>query len=434
MGGQVVGRHAAAMYARMTSTLLGGRVVVATVALALLAVPLASAAEASIITPFTTQSRAELSPGITLKSGVMRTTGGRRQSVNVGIVDPRNEQVRLKALLSNDRVVRREVVSKIAIAKRRPGFRPMIATNGDMSTRARVDEYAAPHSMAVSSGELMVAQACARPTLGVDAAGNAHINRVRAHVSATPPGHKYPTVIHKVNAHRDTGHIVLYTKRYAKRTRTAYGGVEVVLDLEGKLRPNGTQQVRVLKVRRGGGNTPLRAGQAVLSVKNPKHKWVYQLQVGQRFPLQTRIMQSLGNPCSGAMRAAPGFNDIVEAQGGNYFTLRGGANAAPSRADYAPGSQRHPRTGLGVTADGTVLMVTVDGRNPSSKGVTLAEMGQLMKSLGAKHAFNLDGGGSTVMARFKPGARTFGVANKPSDGRQRPAPQAFAAFRVTPRG
>jgi exopolysaccharide biosynthesis protein len=64
-------------------------------------------------------------------------------------------------------------------------------------------------------------------------------------------------------------------------------------------------------------------------------------------------------------------------------------------------------------------------------GVTLKEMGQLMRSLGARHAFNLDGGGSTVMARYKAGSGRFEVANKPSDGRQRPATQAFAAFEVT---
>ena len=425
-------RHTLAMHSHMTFSGGAVRVLAATIALALVTVPLASATQAAITTPFTSEMTVPLSPGITFKSGTMRTTGGRPQAVRVGIVDPSHGQVRLKALLSNDRVVRRAVVTKITLAKQRPGFRPMIATNGDMSTRQRVDGYAAPHSMAVSNRELMVSQACARPTLGVDAEGNALINNVRAHVSAIPPGLKAPTVIHKVNTPRDGGHIVLYTKRFASRTRTAYGGVEVVLRLSDKLRPNGVQQVRVLNVRRGGGNTPLRAGQAVLSVKNPKHKWVYQLRRGQQFPLYSEVVQSVGKPCNGSMPPAPGFDDIVEAQGGNYFTLRGRKIAAPSTSAYRPGSERHPRSGIGITADGRVLMVTVDGRRSASAGVTLAEMGQLMRSLGAIHAFNLDGGGSTVMARHKPASGRFEVANRPSDGRQRPATQAFAAFRVLP--
>jgi hypothetical protein len=170
----------------------------------------------------------------------------------------------------------------------------------------------------------------------------------------------------------------------------------------------------------------------VLSVKNPRQKWVYKLRVGQRFPLYSEVVQSVGKPCDGSMPPAPGFDDIVEAQGGNHFTLRGRKIAAPSRSQYPPGSQRHPRTGLGITGDGRVLMITVDGRRQGSAGVTLAEMGQLMRSLGAMHAFNLDGGGSTVMARRKAGSGRFEVANRPSDGGQRPATQAFAAFRVLP--
>jgi len=68
------------------------------------------------------------------------------------------------------------------------------------------------------------------------------------------------------------------------------------------------------------------------------------------------------------------------------------------------------------------------------RGVTLAEMGELMLSLGAQDALNLDGGGSTVMARFKRSPRDFVLANRPSDGQQRPATQAFAAFAVRPSG
>ena len=276
----------------------------------------------------------------------------------------------------------------------------------------------------------MVAQACVRPTVGVDSDGDVRIANVRTHVSAIPPGKTMARHIHRVNTHRDDGQVVLFTKRFAGSTRTT-GGREVVLDLQGKLEPNGTQNVRVLKVRKAG-NTKLAWGQAVLSVKNPTQKWVYQLKVGQTFPLTTQVVRRVDKPCGGTIAAAENWTRITEAQGGNYFTLRDRKIAAPSRAAYAPGSQRHPRTGLGVTADGTVLMVTVDGRRSASKGVTLAEMGQLLKSLGAVHAFNLDGGGSTVMTRHMVQSGAFAVANVPSDGRQRPATQAFAVFRVEP--
>ena len=311
------------MSSHVPTTTLLRHAVLATAVLALVATPFASAAEAGITKPFKAKSTIQLAPGIKFQVGTMTTTGGRPQSVRVGRVDPRRDDVKLKALLSNDKVVKREVVTRITTAKSKPSFRPMIATTGDMSTRNRVDAYAAPQSMAVSGGELLLAQACERPMLGIDSDGTARIGQVRTHLSVVPPGKTMPKQIHRVNTHRDDGNVVLFTRRFASSTRTAYGGVEVILDLEGKLRPNGTQKVKVVKVRKNGGNTQLRWGQAVLSVKNPKQKWVYELKVGDRFELKTEVVRKVDKPCGGVIAQAAGWSDISEAQGGNHFTLRG---------------------------------------------------------------------------------------------------------------
>ena len=58
---------------------------------------------------------------------------------------------------------------------------------------------------------------------------------------------------------------------------------------------------------------------------------------------------------------------------------------------------RNPRTAIGYTADNNLIIVTADGREGSSIGLTLTELASLMKSLGCVNAINLDGGGSTVM-------------------------------------
>ncbi len=60
---------------------------------------------------------------------------------------------------------------------------------------------------------------------------------------------------------------------------------------------------------------------------------------------------------------------------------------------------RHPRTGVGATADGKLLLVVVDGRRPKrwSVGITLQGFARLFLSLGAVEALNLDGGGSSTM-------------------------------------
>ena len=77
---------------------------------------------------------------------------------------------------------------------------------------------------------------------------------------------------------------------------------------------------------------------------------------------------------------------------------------------------RQPRTLAGVRPDGTLLLVTVDGRRPGwSAGMTLPEAARLMRSLGASDALNLDGGGSTTMTVRGQ------VVNRPSDrGGERP--------------
>ena len=59
---------------------------------------------------------------------------------------------------------------------------------------------------------------------------------------------------------------------------------------------------------------------------------------------------------------------------------------------------RAPRTSFGFTEEGNVVLATVDGRQGNfSKGVDLRELGEVMKSYDCKTAYNLDGGGSTLM-------------------------------------
>lgn len=60
-------------------------------------------------------------------------------------------------------------------------------------------------------------------------------------------------------------------------------------------------------------------------------------------------------------------------------------------------TNRHPRTAIGKRADGTVVMVVVDGRNKMSAGASMTELRSIMRWLGCRDAINLDGGGSSTM-------------------------------------
>jgi exopolysaccharide biosynthesis protein len=57
----------------------------------------------------------------------------------------------------------------------------------------------------------------------------------------------------------------------------------------------------------------------------------------------------------------------------------------------------HPRTAAGVNAQGELLLMVVDGRQPDSRGVSLEELATLMLEVGAVEAINLDGGGSSAL-------------------------------------
>ncbi len=60
--------------------------------------------------------------------------------------------------------------------------------------------------------------------------------------------------------------------------------------------------------------------------------------------------------------------------------------------------KRHPRTAIGRSDSGHVLLVTVDGRQSGwSNGLTMRELAEVMIALGADDAVNLDGGGATTM-------------------------------------
>jgi exopolysaccharide biosynthesis protein len=81
-------------------------------------------------------------------------------------------------------------------------------------------------------------------------------------------------------------------------------------------------------------------------------------------------------------------------------------------------------------------LVVVDGRQERySEGMTLQEMGDLMRGLGCWRATNMDGGGSSVMGLAEAGEH-LRVVNSPSDRssgalRVRPLP-AILTIRRTP--
>ncbi|HWI63458.1 MAG TPA: phosphodiester glycosidase family protein [Symbiobacteriaceae bacterium] len=111
------------------------------------------------------------------------------------------------------------------------------------------------------------------------------------------------------------------------------------------------------------------------------------------------------------------------AVGGNAILVKDGQIATSDDGDM------HPRTAIGFSADGRqMLLVVVDGRQSSSRGMTMLELAQLMQSLGAHNALNLDGGGSSTFLTRLPGDPGVSVINSPSDGGERSVPNGVGIF------
>ncbi|MFN5147254.1 MAG: phosphodiester glycosidase family protein [Bacteroidota bacterium] len=89
---------------------------------------------------------------------------------------------------------------------------------------------------------------------------------------------------------------------------------------------------------------------------------------------------------------------------------------------------KHPRTAMGYTNKGELIVLVVEGRNPGkADGLTLTQTATLLKELGCVEALNLDGGGSSCM--LVNGKETI----RPSDKEgQRAVPGVFMIKRLRP--
>lgn len=111
---------------------------------------------------------------------------------------------------------------------------------------------------------------------------------------------------------------------------------------------------------------------------------------------------------------------------GNPKNVGGGVNLN-SEDERSDATQRHPRTGIGVSADGSkIVMMVVDGRG-SSVGCTTGTLGDLLIFAGCAEGVNLDGGGSSTLY-----TEALGVRNHCSDGNERAVANSVYAVLEAP--
>ncbi len=123
-----------------------------------------------------------------------------------------------------------------------------------------------------------------------------------------------------------------------------------------------------------------------------------------------------GTPIIGTAADYAIYKDrIVEAISSFGSLVRDGAIVCS-----ATDTSRVPRTAVGITVDGEIILVVVDGRQaPYSVGASMYELAQIMLDLGCVDAMNLDGGGSSTYVAKQEGSDELTLTNSPSDRYER---------------
>jgi len=197
----------------------------------------------------------------------------------------------------------------------------------------------------------------------------------------------------------DESELILFTPDFGTSTEPGEG-VEAVLDSSG----------RVVELREGrGGSIP--ADGSVLSGTGEAAEWLRaHAQPGATIAISTNITAD-GAPLAEGSSIVNGGPRLLS-NGELDITAYTEGFVWPENPEfyYRFGAVRNPRTLAGTTAEGNLLLVAVDGRQPGySVGATFEESALIMQALCAVEAVNLDGGGSTAM--------TIGeeLVNQPSD-------------------
>jgi hypothetical protein len=389
-------------------------------ALILAAAPLSllppSPVSAAVVAPYASIGREPLAPGVDHDWGRITTTAG-SQAVNFVEVDRSNPTILFEASLSNGRVTGLERTSTQAIGRSVEGHRVIAAINGDVWAGFSNDMEDAPNGLHVEAGELVTAGTAGRPTFGVGPDGRPMLGSplVRVALTTTTAGQ---FVVNRVNQLRRAGEIVLYTPRFASRTSSVASGVDIVIGgLALPLRTSGTWTGFVTQTRPAEGGGPIDPGSVVITVAATS-------------PL---VMLVPGEPVTLTTSVTAGWESVQHAVGGREWIVRDGAVSISPRP--ASADEIHPRSAIGLTTDGRLILATVDGREVGvSAGVRLPELAELMLQRGAVAAINLDGGGSTSLAIRRAGAAGPVLANRPSDGFERPVTNSIQVVSTAPTG
>lgn len=343
-----------------------------------------------------------LLPGVTYSRQV-EFTGHGPVVINVISAPKPTGLYALKPILSNEAILGRERVT--SMQKRVSAQATVAGVNGDLFSFK--DGH--PTGGLIRGGILDSAPVDFRSTIGIDTDGVLHVDRVRLAGTWQGSGQRRILGINEVPQPNRT---TLYTRAWGARTPAENGGAQAIIEPFPATKPN-TPLTGVVTQYVSGGNQPIPADGAVLVARGSQAGFL-------------SAEAPIGATVTVLLTLTPPWTNVSEAVGGGPIIVRDGKPVFRSLEGFTTDqlAYRHPRTGVGQTADGHILLVAVDGRQPGySTGLTNFELALTMMRLGCVTASALDAGGSTTMAFDGK------LLNRPSDpGGERPVAEALTLF------
>jgi hypothetical protein len=337
----------------------------------------------------------ELWPGVTYETSVQFTPHG-PVAINV-LRGPRpGGLTTLEPVVSNDTIVGRETLT--GMQRRLASTGAMAGINGDYFALAT----GRPSGMVMREGQLISPPNANRASAGVMTDGTLDIRRVA--FGGTWDAGAGPHTFSILNAAPKVGRAALFTDAYGAATPPMPGSsTAVILFPFPDTVPSIGLQAPIVEVRSGASAVPIPPGGAVLLGRNAS-------------AAALRAGADVGGVVTITLAFRPDWPGIVSAVGGGPQIVRDGAPIFRSGEAFTTNQlgKRAPRSAVGQLADGRIVLVAVDGRQPGySVGLTNFELAQALVRLGAVTGMALDSGGSTTMAFDGT------LLNRPSDGQER---------------
>lgn len=305
--------------------------------------------------------------------------------------------------LSSGKVADRRSVSELA-AGHDPGKgrRTVAALNADFFD---INETGAPQGAGLKDGALTQSPAAgANRAVGIGPGNAGRVLELYFEGTLTLPAGPHPLAAYNA-ANVPAGGIGAYNAAWGQANRA------LTVDTATPVAEVAVRDGKVLTVTDTPGTGPIEAGTTVLVGREAGAVQLKALRPGDPVAMEYSPRTD-GGPLP---RTAVGGRELLVVDGVAQNHEGQGNNTAA------------PRTAVGFTKDGGEMrVITVDGRQADSGGVTLTELAVMMKDAGAYNALNLDGGGSSTLVAREPGSDALQVENAPSDGSERTVPNGLA--------